>query len=75
MDAWTIDTIKAVADPVARIAAVKQYDTQVVVKQREAHRIRDAAIVELLQHEGPAAVARRIGMSVSHVYNAKMRAE
>jgi hypothetical protein len=64
---WTLDKIRELDDPAELVAAVKQYDEQIAEKRTEAHRIRDAAILKLLADDGPTAVARRVGMSVSHV--------
>lgn len=67
MTTWTIAQIKSLTDPVEVCAAVRSYDEQVAAKQAEAHDLRDRAILKLLTREGPTTVARKTGMSVSHV--------
>lgn len=65
---WTIEKLKALRDPVALVVAVKEYDAQIQRAQTIAHQLRDDAILTLLRGgAGAPAVARQVGMSVSHV--------
>jgi hypothetical protein len=63
----TIDELKAVADPGARITAAALYIENGEAKIREARHIRDTAIRALAEAHGPAEAARLAGVSLSTV--------
>lgn len=63
----TIDELRAVRDPEARVKAADAYIHNGTEKLKEARRLRDEAIRALVALHGPSEAARRAGVSLSTV--------
>jgi hypothetical protein len=67
----TLSELEAIPDPTERALAATAYIAQRQEAIEAARRIRDRAILALLDTQGMTAVARAVGMSVEHVRNVK----
>lgn len=69
----TLEEVRAVRDPEARIHAASAYIAAGEEKLREARRLRDADVRALIEQHGPAEAARRSHLSLSTVKTIKGR--
>lgn len=69
----TLDELRAIKDPAARVRAADQYIAMGEEKVREARRIRDNDLRALAEKHGPAQAARLSGRSLSTVKLARGR--
>lgn len=63
----TLDAVRAIRDPVERIAAATAYIERAEAKAAEARRLRDADVRALAAELGPSEAARRAHLSLSTV--------
>lgn len=67
----TLDEIRAISDPVGRVAALRCFLAELDDLAGNARRLRDETIAGMLEMQGAAAVARKVKMSLAHVNNVK----
>lgn len=63
----TVDQIRAIEDPEARIAAADAYIEVVEAQQKLARALRNDAIRALADKYGPSKAARMVGKSISYI--------